>query len=104
MAEPFLDLGDVGLMRERVRGGSRAQGLQEPIHLGADALSRPYFRMWQTEPDRADGQLAGAAIRHRAKHGASGIGAVADEGQVLLGSAAAPSHARARSGVCRACP
>ena len=38
MAEPFLDLGDVGLMRERVGGGRGAQGAHaEADYFGADA-------------------------------------------------------------------
>src|SRR5229473_1509337 len=38
VAEPFLDLGYIGLMVERVRGRGGAQRMNtEPVHLGADA-------------------------------------------------------------------
>ena len=38
MAEPFLDLGDVGIVGKSIGGGGRAQGMHaEAIDLGADA-------------------------------------------------------------------
>ena len=38
VAEPFLDLGDIEIMRERVGGGGRAQRMDaKPVDLTADA-------------------------------------------------------------------
>ena len=37
MTEPFLDLGDIGIVRQRIGGGCRAQRMDaKPVDLGAD--------------------------------------------------------------------
>jgi hypothetical protein len=44
MAEPFLDLGDVGFVRERVGGGGGAQRMHaEAVDFGADAPLQAVF-------------------------------------------------------------
>jgi len=44
VAQPFLDLGDVGLVRERVGGSRGAQGVHaETVHLGTDACLQAVF-------------------------------------------------------------
>jgi len=88
VAEPLLDLGDIGLMRERGRGRRCAQRMDtEAVHFGADTGLQPILphsiSISRRGIERAV-ELARAIVGHRTKHGAGGIGSVAGERQVLF--------------------
>ena len=96
MAEPFLDLGDICLVVESVRGGRRAQRVHtKTLNLGADA-GFPRIFADDVLQDRAAVErllkFARTIIYHGTEHGAGGIGAVAGQRQVFLNEA--PWHGR----------
>src|SRR5215472_8670087 len=79
MAEPFLHLGDIGLIIKRVGGGRCAQRMNaEAFHLGGETCLATVFlhdivvdRVWiQRAIERAS-----AVICNRTEHGGGGIGA-----------------------------
>jgi len=89
MAEPFLDLGDIGLMREGICGGSSPQRVYaQPVHFGADASFQSILPnnilIHRGGIERAI-EAARAVVGHRAKHGPGRIGSMAGERQVFLG-------------------
>ena len=82
VAEPFLHLGDVGLMIERVGGGSRAQ------RVGAD-LEAEESRIGPHEPVNPVGcergiEPASGVVLDRAEQGAVQILAVASGFEVIV--------------------
>ena len=88
MAEPLLDLGDIGLVRKRVGGGRCAQGVHaEPVYFGADTGLQPIFphniSIDGSGVERAI-ELPRPVVRHRTKHGPGRIGSVAGERKVFL--------------------
>jgi hypothetical protein len=88
MAEPFLDLGNIGLVVERVRGGRRPQQMNaEAFHMSRETCLAAIFaddvvingiRIELTV------ELTGAVLRHWPEEGTRGIILVAGERQVLI--------------------
>ena len=82
MAEPFLHLGDVGLMVERVGGGRRAQRMRADLEtelrrIGAHQLVDAVRRDRLVEP-------AGAVVADRPEQRAVFVGAVAGGVEVIV--------------------
>ena len=80
MAEPFLDFGDVGIVRQRIGRGRRAQRMDaKPIDLGADAGLIAVFDD-DVPVDRSRIEMpveaAGAVILDRPKQRAIEVGAL----------------------------
>ncbi len=88
VAEPLLDLSDIGLMRQRIGGGSGTQRMDaEAVHFGADPSFQSIFShnisIHRGGIERAV-EVAGAVVGDWTKHGAGGIGTMAGERQVFL--------------------
>jgi hypothetical protein len=100
VAEPVLDLGDIGSNWKAVGGSGCPQRVNtEAVHFGADAGLESMFPqdivVKSKQVERAI-ELARAIIRHRTKHSAAGVRTVAGESQVLFRSAGAPARGRVR--------
>ena len=85
MAKPLLDLGDIGIVRERIGGGGGAQRMHtQPDDFGADAGFSPVFddnvAVHRAGIERPV-ETAGAVVFDRAKQRALEIGAMPGDGQ-----------------------
>ena len=99
MAEPLLNLGDIGLVGEGVGGGGSAEGMHaQAVDLGADAgLQAVLAHNVAVERGGVKGTVEffrGAVVADGAEEGPGRIAGVAGEGQVFLDEALG-------QGVCR---
>ena len=89
VAEPFLDLGDIGLVRQRVSGRRGAQRMHaQPVDFGADARLQAVFAqdiaVHRRGIERPVQFLRGAIVLDGPEEGTGHVGAVAREREIFL--------------------
>ncbi len=88
MPKPLLDLGNIGLVRQRIGGSRGPQRMDaKAVHLSADAGLQsilPHNILIHRGGIERAVEIAGAVVGNGAKHGPGRIGGVASERQVFL--------------------
>jgi len=89
MPKPFLNLGDIGLVRERVGGGRGAQRVHaQAVHLAVDARREPVMAddvaIDRSAIERSAQSFRCAIVLHGPEEEAFGVGTMPGSRKILL--------------------